>query len=66
MKIDLQGMEQLRDKVRSSTYMIDDLSKDSEVYQKIKPHIDDLFTFVQDVVSGREGWVVRSNEDSFD
>ena len=28
--------------------------------------IDDLYTFVQDVVSGREGWVIRSNEDSFD
>ena len=66
MKIDVEGMEEIRDKVRSSAYMIDELSRESEIYPKILPHLMDLFSFVKEVVSGEGKWSLRDNDDSFD
>ena len=66
MKIDLKGMEEVRDRVRSEAYVIDEIATElgQEAYDRIHPHIKNLYDFIKEITSGE--WEVRSNEDAFD
>ena len=68
MKIDIEAMEEIRDAVRSTAYLIDHEAKQigGETYERIHPHILDLYDFVKELVSGNGKFSVRSNDDAFD
>ena len=67
MKIDFQGMEEVRDRVRSTAYLMETIIKEigGEAEMKLKPHIQDLYNFINEVTSSDE-WSIRADDDSFD
>ena len=68
MKVDYEAMEEIRDVIRSTAYLIENEIKEigGETYEKINPHILDLYAFTKELASGSGKYEVRSNDDAFD
>ena len=67
MKIDLQGMEEVRDRVRSTAYLMENIIKEigGETQMKLQSHIQDLYGFINEITSSNK-WSIRSDDDAFD
>jgi len=67
MKIDLEGYEQIRDRVRGNTVVIDQvLDKESpELHKRLTEQIRDLYQIIEDM-NDEHMWDIRDNHDKFD
>ena len=67
MKIDLEGYEHLRDRIRGNTVVIDQvLDKENPVlHTRLKDQIRDLYKIIEDM-NDEHTWDIRDNHDQFD
>lgn len=67
MKIDLEGYEHIRDRIRGNAVVIDQVldSENPELHKRLSDQIRDLYKIVEDM-NDEHTWDIRDNHDQFD
>jgi len=66
MKIDLEGYEHLRDRIRGNTVTIDQVldKENPELHKRLSDQLKDLYQIIEDM-NDEHTWDIRDNHDEF-